>query len=130
MATDERQEIHLLESELTEKVIGVCIDVSRELGGGFLESVYLKALIIALTQAGLKVVEQLPLKVMFRGQVVGDFYPDLLVEGRLIIELKAVKSLTSEHEAQLLNYLKATSIKVGLLVNFGRSKVDWKRFVC
>ena len=93
------KKIHLLESELTEKVIGVCIDVSRELGGGFLESVYLEALIIALTQAGLKVVEQLPLKVMFRGQVVGDFYPVLLVEGRLIIELKAVKSLTSESVA-------------------------------
>jgi GxxExxY protein len=123
------RKIQLIENELTEKVIGVCIDVSRELGGGFLESVYLKALIIALTQVGLKVVEQSPLKVMFRGQVVGDFYPDLLVEDRLIIELKAVKALTSEHEAQLINYLRATGIKVGLLINFGRSKLEWKRLV-
>ena len=119
----------LIDKDLTEKVIGMCIQVSRELGGGFLESVYVKALIIALTYIGLKVVEQSPLKVMFRGQVVGDFYPDLLVEDRLIIELKAVKSLTSEHEAQLINYLKATGIKVGLLVNFGRAKLEWKRLV-
>jgi len=119
----------LIDKDLTEKVIGVCIQVSRELGGGFLESVYVKALIIALTYIVLKVVEQSPLKVMFRGQVVGDFYPDLLVEDRLIIELKAVKSLTSEHEAQLINYLKATGIKVGLLVNFGRAKLEWKRLV-
>ncbi len=119
----------LIDKDLTEKVIGTCIQVSRELGGGFLESVYVKALIIALTHIGLKVLEQSPLKVMFRGQVVGDFYPDFLVEDRLIIELKAVKSLTSEHEAQLINYLKATGIKVGLLVNFGRSKLEWKRLV-
>ena len=119
----------LIDGDLTEKVIGVCIDVSRELGSGFLESVYLNALIIALTQAGMLVQKQVPLKVMFRGQVAGDFYPDLLVEDRLIIELKAVKSLTTEHEAQLLNYLKATGIKVGLLVNFGRPRLEWKRLV-
>ena len=69
------------------------------------------------------------LTVKFRGQVVGDFYPDLLVEDRLIIELKAVKSLMSEHEAQLINYLKATGLKVGLLMNFGKSKLEWKRLV-
>ena len=123
------QKVQLLEGELTEKVIGICMDVSRELGGGFLESVYLKALIIALAQAGLKYVEQSPLKVMFRGQVVGDFFTDIIIEDRLIIELKAVKSITPEHEAQLINYLRATGIKVGLLVNFGRSRMEWKRFV-
>jgi GxxExxY protein len=123
------QKIELIEGDLTEKVIGVCIALSRELGSGFLESVYLKSLVIALTQAGLKVLEQQPLKVMFRGHLVGDFYPDLLVEDRLIIELKALKALTTEHEAQLINYLKATGIKVGLLVNFGRSKLEWKRLV-
>lgn len=110
-------------------MIGGGIEVSRELGGGFLESVYSKALIIVLTQIGLKAAEQIPLKVKFRGQVVGDFYPDLLVEDRLIIELKAVKSLMSEHEAQVINYLKATGLKVGLLMNFGKSKLEWKRLV-
>ncbi len=123
------QKRELIEGELTKKVIGVCIDVCRELGSGFLESVYLKALVIALTQAGLKVVEQTPLQVMFRKQVVGEFYPDLFIENRLILEIKAIKSLTSEHEAQLINYLKATGIKVGLLINFGRSKLEWKRMV-
>ncbi len=90
---------------------------------------YLKAVLIALSQVGLNVVQQKQLTVQFRGHVVGEFYPDLLVEDRLIIELKSVKTLTSEHEAQLLNYLKATGIKVGLLVNFGKAKLEWKRMV-
>jgi GxxExxY protein len=95
----------------------------------FLESVYLKGLIIVFTQAGLQVVEQTPLKVVFREQAVDEFYPDFLVEDRLIVELKAIKSLILEHEAQLVNYLKRTGIKVGLLVNLGRSKLQWKRMV-
>ncbi len=90
---------------------------------------YRKALIIVLLQLCLKASEESALKVFFRGQIVGDFYADVLVENRLIIELKAVKSLTVEHEAQLINYLKATKIKVGLVVNFGRSKLEWKRLV-
>ena len=83
------QKKELMEGGLTEKVIGVCIDVCRELGSGFLESVYLKALIIALTQAGMKVVEQKPLQVVFREQVVGEFYPDILVENRIIVESRS-----------------------------------------
>jgi GxxExxY protein len=129
MDTDKSQKIKLAEKELTEKILGACIEVSRELGSGFLESVYLKALLIALNQIGLKVEEQKKLTVFFRGRVVGEFYSDLLVEDRVIIELKSMKSLTSEHEAQLINYLKAARIKVGLLVNFGRSKLEWKRRV-
>ena len=83
-----------------------------------------------LMQLGLKAREEVPLKVSFRGQIVGDFFADILVDNRLVIELKAVKALTAEHEAQLLNYLKATGIKVVLLVNVGKSKVEWKRLVC
>lgn len=82
---------------------------------------------IALKQIGLKVEEQKKLTVFFRGQLVGEFYSDIIVEDRVILELRSVKSLTTEHEAQLINYLKATGIKVGLLVNFGKSKVEWKR---
>jgi len=89
----------LIDGELTEKVIGVCIAVHKELGGGFLESVYQKALTIALAQAGLKAAEQVSLQVKFRGQVVGDFYADILVEERLVLELKACKALTAEHES-------------------------------
>ncbi len=119
----------LVYEELTEKVIGICFEVSNELGSGFLESVYQKALTIALTQKGLTVEEQVPLKVKFRGQVVGDFYPDILVNGKLILELKSIKSISSEHEAQMINYLKATGLNVGLIINFGRTKLEWKRLV-
>jgi GxxExxY protein len=121
--------VELIDKELTEKIIGICFEVSNELGAGFLENVYLKALIIALTASGLKAEEEVPLKVTFRGKVVGIFYTDILVENRLILELKAVKSLTGEHEAQLINYLKATGLKVGLLVNFGKTRLEWKRLV-
>jgi GxxExxY protein len=119
----------LVYEELTEKVIGICFEVSNELGSGFLESVYQKALTIALTQKGLAVEEQVPLKVKFRGQVVGDFYPDILVNSKLILELKSIKSISSEHEAQMTNYLKATGLNVGLIINFGRTKLEWKRLV-
>lgn len=122
--------MELLEKELTEKIIGACFEIANELGSGFLESVYRKALVIVLLQQGLKAGEEVPLKVSFRGQIVGEFYADILVDDRLVIELKAVKALTAEHEAQLMNYLKATGIKVGLLINFGKSKVEWKRLVC
>lgn len=121
--------MELLEKDLTAKIIGACLEVSNELGAGFLESVYEKALVIALTEKDLKVETQVPLKVVFRNRIVGDFYADILVENVVIIELKAVKILCPEHEAQLINYLKATSKKIGLLVNFGKPKLEWKRFI-
>ena len=121
--------MELLEKNLTEKIIGACFEVSNELGAGFLESVYEKALLIALNDKDLAAKAQIPLKVLFRGSIVGEFYTDVFVEERVIIELKAVKSISSEHEAQLLNYLKATGIKVGLLINFGKPKLEWKRLV-
>jgi GxxExxY protein len=102
--------------------------VSNELGCGFLESVYEKSLCIALTEAGLKAQSQVPLKVFFRNQVVGEFYSDILVKDVVLIELKAVKALAPEHLAQVLNYLKATGIKVGLLINFGNPKLEYRRF--
>ena len=121
--------MELLEKDLTEKIIAACLEVSNELGAGFLESVYERALLIALTDKGLKAETQVPLKVVFRNRVVGDFYADTLVENLVIIELKAVKSIGTDHEAQLINYLKATNKRVGLLVNFGKPKLEWKRFV-
>jgi GxxExxY protein len=121
--------MELLEKDLTEKIISACLEVSNELGAGFLESVYEKELLIALTDKGLKAETQAPLRVVFRNRVVGDFYADTLVENLVIIELKAVKSIGTEHEAQLINYLKATNKRVGLLVNFGKPKLEWKRFV-
>lgn len=118
----------MLYEELTKKILEACFEVSKELGIGFLESVYEKALIIALQQKGLKVESQVPLKVLFRGAVVGEFYADVLVENKILIELKAINNLANEHFAQLINYLKATGIEVGLLINFGNPKLEYRRF--
>ena len=121
--------VEILEKELTEKIIGACFEVSNELGAGFLESVYEKALLIALRQRGLKAAAQVPVKVLFREQPVGEYFSDVIVENTVIIELKSVGVLKTEHEAQLINYLKASKIRIGLLVNFGNPKLEWKRFV-
>ncbi|MFA5517464.1 MAG: GxxExxY protein [Desulfuromonadales bacterium] len=115
-------------NELTEKVIKSCFEVSNELGSGFLESVYEKALLIAIRDKGLSVGNQVPLQVHFRQQVVGDFFADMIVESQVLVELKAVKALAPEHIAQVLNYLRGTNIPVGLLVNFGNPKLEIRRF--
>ena len=104
---------------LTRKIIGVFYDVYNELGAGFLESVYQKSLALALESAGFKVCSRVDIPVWFRGQQVGQFEADLLVENCVLLELKAARALDPAHEAQLLNYLRATNIEVGLLLNFG-----------
>jgi GxxExxY protein len=113
--------------ELTGKILECCFEVSKELGAGFLESVYERALLVALNQKGLNAVAQVPLKVKFRGVVVGDFYADLIAEGKVLLELKAVTRILSEHKAQVINYLNATGLEVGLLINFGIPKVEYFR---
>jgi GxxExxY protein len=118
----------MLYEDLTKKALEACFEVTRELGAGFLESVYEKALLIALQQKGMSARAQFPLAVKFRGHVVGEFYADVLLEDKIIIELKAVRALTPEHHAQLINYLNATGIDVGLLVNFGNPKLEFRRF--
>jgi GxxExxY protein len=118
----------LLHEHITKIVIGCAFDVINELGSGFLESVYEKALLLALRQKGLTAISQHPIKVMFRGECVGDFYADLFVEEKLIVELKAVKAIAPEHQAQIINYLNATGIEVGLLINFGNPQLEYKRF--
>jgi GxxExxY protein len=114
--------------ELTKNVIGCAFEVINELGAGFLESVYEKALLLALRQKGLSATAQLPVKVVFRNECVGEFYADILVENKVIVELKAVKAIAPEHQAQIINYLNATGIEVGLLINFGNQKLEYKRF--
>jgi len=111
---------------LTERIIGCAYAVHNALGPGFLEKVYENALRIELEEEGLAVEQQHPVPVRYRGRVVGDFYADLMVETRVIVELKAVVNLAKEHEVQLVNYLTATGIDDGLLINFG-SSVDVKR---
>ena len=114
--------------EITEKIIGCAFEIINELGTGFLESVYEKALSIALHDKGFRVQCQYPLHVHFRQRIVGEFYADLVVEGKIIVELKAAKAIAPEHQAQIINYLKATGIEVGLLIHFGNPKLKYKRF--
>src|SRR5215472_16870269 len=102
----------LMHEELTEKIIGVFFDVNNELGYGFLESVYEQAMMIALESADLEVQQQVPIPSWFRGRQIADFRCDLVVENKVLLELKAAKALDKSHEAQLLNYLKATDIEV------------------
>src|SRR2546430_2740909 len=116
----------LKHKELTETIIGVFFEVYNELGHGFLESVYERAFEIALTAKGIDVLRQIQIPVSFRGQSVGDFVADMLVERSVLLELKAARTLDSAHEAQLLNYLRATEIEVGLLFDFG-IKPEFKR---
>jgi GxxExxY protein len=113
---DERRYLH---SELTEKIIAVFYEVYNELGHGFLESVYAEAMSRALRSTGLTVEREVCLNVWFRGEPLAQFRADLLVNHLVLIELKAVKTLEPVFEAQLLNYLRATEIEVGLLLNFG-----------
>jgi len=117
-----------MHEELTEIILSACFEVSNELGAGFLESVYEKALIVALKEKGLNTLQQVPLKVFFRNQIVGDFVADIIVENKVLIELKSVKNLAPEHQAQIINYLRSTSIEIGLLVNFENSKLEFRRF--
>jgi GxxExxY protein len=118
----------LKHGEITKKIIGVFYDVYNDLGYGFLESVYQRSLGLALEAAGLAVCNRVEIPVWFRGTQVGYFEGDMLVENCVLLELKAVRTLTSEHQAQLLNYLKATELEVGLLLNFGL-KPEFKRLL-
>lgn len=109
----------LKHAELTETIIGVFYEVYNELGFGFLESVYRKSLHLALCDKKLSVEAEVPVPVFFRGISVGDFRADLLVNNCILLELKTAEAIRIAHEAQLLNYLRATSLEVGLILNFG-----------
>jgi len=114
-------------AELTGQIIGACYDVANDLGHGFVESVYQRALFIALQERELSVASEVPLNVWYRGQVVGEFVADLVVAETALVELKAARRLLPDHQAQVINYLNGTGLPVGLLVNFGRSSVEIKR---
>jgi GxxExxY protein len=115
-------------SDLTEKIIGIFFKVYNQLGYGFTEKVYENALAIELRKSGLKVAQQEPIKVYYDGYLVGEYTADIVVNESVMLELKAVRQICDDHEAQLLNYLKATPIEVGLLLNFG-PKAQYKRKV-
>jgi GxxExxY protein len=114
---------------VTKKVIGCVYRVSNTLGCGFLEKIYENALAIELSRAGVRFEQQYPLRVFYDNFTVGEFTADLLVENSVIIELKAVRAFDNVHAAQCMNYLRASSLKVCLLINFGRPRVEIKRIV-
>ena len=116
-------------NDLTYQINGAVYEVNKVLGHGFLEKVYENALLFELTQRGLKAANQVPLSINYKNKIVGEYCADIVVEDQIILELKSIESLQNIHKAQLLNYLKATGLKVGLLINFTFPKAEIKRFV-
>ena len=112
--------------DITEQIIKAFYNVYNTLGSGFLEKVYENALFLELTEMGLITVKQYPIEVFYKNEKIGQYFADLLVEDKVIIELKAAETICEEHELQLINYLKATEIEIGLLLNFGK-KPQFKR---
>jgi GxxExxY protein len=108
-------------ARLSEQILGIFYQVHKDLGFGFSEKVYQRAFSLALREAGLGVEEQVSIKVYFHGELVGEFFADMLIDNVILLELKSVSTILEEHEAQLLNYLKATEIEVGYIMNFGKS---------
>ncbi len=119
--------VRMLHSDISEIILGCCFEVMKELGAGFLENVYKNALFIAMKQKGLNVMTEQTYEVLFRNQKVGKYVADLIVENAVVIELKCSTSLLPEHQTQVINYLKASGIQVGLLVNFRHQKLEYKR---
>ena len=116
-------------NDITYKINGAIFEVNKILGPGFLEKVYEKALIVELRNRGLLAESQVPIKVEYKNEYVGDYIVDILVENQIIIEVKTVETFSKTHQAQLLNYLKATGLNVGILVNFNKSRAEIKRMV-
>ncbi len=108
-------------SELSKQIIAAAYTVHKELGYGFVEKVYKNALAIELREAGIKCNTEVPLKVLYRNKTVGDYCADMIIDDKIIVEVKAVSELARVHEVQLVNYLKATGLQIGLLINFGES---------
>ncbi|MDD5929158.1 MAG: GxxExxY protein [Spirochaetales bacterium] len=117
----------MTDNEITEKIIGAAYKVANTLGAGFLEKVYENALFIELNKSGLKVKQQYNLPVYYENEKVGDYYADLFIEDSVIVELKTAKELAPEFSAQVINYLKAAKLDTGLLINFGKQKIEIKR---
>ncbi len=115
--------------KLSESVLGCAQNVSRNLGAGFLEKVYEKALCVELLHAGIPFQCQQKFAIYYKNENVGDYFADIVVDGKLLVELKALSCFSAEHEAQVMNYLKASGLTVGLLINFGVSKLGIRRVV-
>ena len=119
----------ILYKDLSYKIVGLAIQVRKELGFGFLEKVYENALMILLEENGIKAEQQFPVKVSFHGRIMGDYIADVLVENQIILELKAQDKIIDIHKAQTLNYLRATGLRLAILLNFGKDRLDHERLV-
>ena len=121
--------MNLIAQDITKKIIGAAFEVYRVLGYGFLEKVYQKAMMVELKRMGLSAEMEHPIHVEYKSVIVGDYAADLFVETQVMVELKVAKEYNQQDEPQLLNELKGTGVKVGMLINFGRTKVEFKRMV-
>ncbi len=119
----------MLYKDLTEKIIKAAMNVHNTLGFGFMEKVYENSLMTELKLSGLKAIQQSPVEVFYKGDLVGDYITDIIVEDKVILELKSVENLNKVHEVQLVNYLKAVNMEIGMLLNFGKEKLEFKRKV-
>lgn len=119
----------IIYKELSYKIIGLAIQVRKELGFGFLEKVYENALMVLLEENGINAKQQVPIKVSFHGKVIGDYIADILVEDSIIIELKSQTKINEVHRAQILNYLRATGLKLAIIFNFGKDRMEHERLV-
>jgi GxxExxY protein len=125
MAMSERESL----DALAETVIGAAYEVANTLGAGFLEKVYERALIAELRLHGIVAESQAPFAVLYKGEEVGTYFADVLVDRRLIVEIKCAEAFADEHLAQTLNYLKATDLRLALLINFQKPRIEWRRVV-
>src|SRR3989337_4426829 len=119
----------ILYEDLSYKIIGLAMEVHRKLGYGFLEKVYENALMLLLRRGGIEAKQQAPIKVYFEGEVVGEYFADILVEDKIILELKVLEKITDVHIAQALNYLKATGLELAIILNFGKRKLEYERLI-
>lgn len=119
----------ILYRDLSYKIVGLAMQVHTELGYGFLEKVYENALMVLFEENGIRAQQQIPIKVNFHGRAVGEYIADILVENSIIVELKAADQIIDIHKAQTLNYLKATNLRLALLLNYGKRKLEHERLI-
>jgi GxxExxY protein len=120
---------NLVHKELAYKIVGIAMQVHSELGHGFMEKVYENAMMVVLRHEGMKALQQVPITVRFRNEIVGEYIADIFVDDKVACELKSVEGISNAHRAQALNYLKATGLELALILNFGKEKLEFERFV-
>ncbi|SRR5579885_2293930 len=126
MSTNEKE---ILYKDISYKIIGLAMEVHSKLGYGFLEKVYENALMLLFRREGIQAKQQAPIKVYFDGEAIGEYFADILVEDKIILELKALDKIIDVHRAQTLNYLKATGLRLAIILNFGKKRFEYERLI-